>query len=130
MGLTGGIVDVGGLYDCLMGIYEGKADDSILDMYDTIRRQKYHEIVDPISSGNIRRLFDQDPDKALETDEFLQLCLRTAKDREFSREFQSGVNGLKHDFTQHYNKKIPDTEAGRAKHATEAIPQSANMVNG
>lgn len=26
LGLTGGIVDIGGLYDCLAGIYEGRAD--------------------------------------------------------------------------------------------------------
>jgi hypothetical protein len=57
-------------------------------MYDIIRRQKYQEIVDPISSENIRRLFDQDPDKALENDTFLQLCLKTEKDEAFSREFQ------------------------------------------
>ena len=81
-------MDVGGLYDCLLGIYEGKADPSILDKYSDIRRQKYLEIVDPISSENIRRIFGQDPDKALETDEFLKLCKRTETDIEFSREFQ------------------------------------------
>lgn len=113
-------MDVGGLYDCLLGIYEGKADHSILDKYSDIRRQKYLEIVDPISSENIRRLFGQDPDKALETDEFLKLCKRAEKDVEFSREFQrvsktisfawsffaylfvQGVNNLKHDFTREY----------------------------
>lgn len=31
MGLTGGIVDIGGLFDCLVGIYDGVADDTILD---------------------------------------------------------------------------------------------------
>jgi hypothetical protein len=69
-------------------MYEGKADASILDKYSDIRRQKYVEIVDPISSENLRRLFDQDPDKALENDEFLKLCKRTETDPEFSREFQ------------------------------------------
>lgn len=88
LGLTGGIVDVGGLYDCLVGMYEGDADASILDKYSDIRRQKYLEIVDPISSENLLRLFNQDSDKALETDEFLKLCKRTETDPEFSREFQ------------------------------------------
>lgn len=126
MGLTGGIVDVGGLYDCLIGIYEGKADSSILDLYSDIRRQKYNDIVDPISSGNIRRLFDQDPDKALETDEFLQICLKTAKDPEFSKEFQTAVNGLKYDFTQHYNQKSKNVDIKPA----EVVVQAGNMVNG
>ncbi|KAK5069304.1 hypothetical protein LTR64_008401 [Lithohypha guttulata] len=102
LGLTGGIVDVGGLYDCLAGIYEGKADDSILDKYDEIRRQKYNEIVDPISSSNLRRLFDQDPNTALENDEFLRLCKKAEKDPVLSRQMQRGADALKHDFTQYY----------------------------
>ncbi|KIW73075.1 hypothetical protein PV04_01222 [Phialophora macrospora] len=105
MGLTGGIVDIGGLYDCLAGIYEGVADDKILDLYSQVRRQKYNDVVNPISSANIVRLFGQDPDTALQTDEFLQLCKRTEEDEDFAREFQNGVNVLKHDFTQYYNKK-------------------------
>jgi len=103
LGLTGGMVDIGGLYDCLIGLYEGKADQSILDKYSDIRRQKYLDIVDQVSSENIRRLFDQDPDKALETDEFLKICKRTETDPDFSRELQLGVNGLVYDFTLEYN---------------------------
>ncbi|KAJ9608716.1 hypothetical protein H2200_006487 [Cladophialophora chaetospira] len=106
MGLTGGIVDIGGLYDCLAGIYEGLADDKILDLYSEVRRQKYNEITNPVSTANILRLFDQDPDKAMENDEFLQLCKRTEEDEEFAREFQNGVNALKHDFTQYYKKDL------------------------
>ncbi|KAK4119463.1 FAD/NAD(P)-binding domain-containing protein [Parathielavia appendiculata] len=33
MGFTGGIADVGSLYDSLVGIHTGQADDSILDKY-------------------------------------------------------------------------------------------------
>jgi 2-polyprenyl-6-methoxyphenol hydroxylase and related FAD-dependent oxidoreductases len=62
LGLTGGIVDVGGLSDCLEGIYTGRAEDGILDIYDTVRREKYNEIIDPVSTGNIRLLFEQDPE--------------------------------------------------------------------
>lgn len=68
-----GIVDIGGLYNCLIGIYEGKADPEILDKWSEFRRKKYQEIVDPISQDNIRRLFDQDPDKAMENDGFLKM---------------------------------------------------------
>ena len=93
MGLTGGICDVGSLYDCLAAIYDNKADDSILDIYDQVRRQKYKEIIDPVSSGHIRRLFDQDPETALENDEFLQQCKQAEADPEFSRKFQNVSQG-------------------------------------
>lgn len=89
LGLTGGIADVGSLYECLGGIHTERADDSILDQYSDIRRKIWSDIIDPVSSDNIRRLFDQDPDKAAENDPFLGMCQRTEKDREFSIEFQS-----------------------------------------
>ena len=114
MGLTGGIVDVGGLYDCLAGIYEGKATDKILDLYSEVRRAKYNDIVNPVSSGNIVRLFGQDPDKALETDEFLQMCKRTETDEAFAKEFANGVNMLKHDFTQYYKKELKNGDVKAA----------------
>ncbi|GME50134.1 hypothetical protein BDV97DRAFT_385589 [Neofusicoccum parvum] len=105
LGLTGGIVDVGGLYDCLMGIHEGKADSSILDVYSDVRREKYYTIVNPTSSANFRRLFDQDPDTALDGDEFLKICRRAESDPRLSREFQLNINALRYDFTQHYHSK-------------------------
>jgi hypothetical protein len=88
MGLTGGIVDVGGLYDCLMGIAQGSADLDILDLYDSIRREKYSTIVNPISSENFRRLWDQNPDTAAENDPFLRMCQKAAKDKKYSLELQ------------------------------------------
>jgi len=83
MGLTGGFADVGGLYDCLYGIYAGVADDSILDKYSDIRREKYNTVIDPISSGNLRRLWD--PEK-IEQDEFIKMVKRAETDRDFARE--------------------------------------------
>lgn len=59
-------------------------------------------MVDPISCENLRRLFAQNPDTALETDEFLKMCKRTETDIEFSKEMQLGVNNLKYDFRQDY----------------------------
>lgn len=81
-------MDVGGLYDCLMGIFHGKANLDILDKYDSIRREKYSTIVDPISSQNFERLWGQDPDKAAENDVFLQMCHKAATDVEYSKELQ------------------------------------------
>lgn len=85
MGLTGGFADVGGLYDCLYGIYSGQADDSILDIYDEKRREKYLEVIDPISSGNLRRLWDPN---AIEDDGFIKMVRRAETDQEFAKEMQ------------------------------------------
>lgn len=130
MGLTSGIVDVGGLFDCLVGIYEGVADESILDKYSDIRRQKYHEIINPISTQNILRLFDQDPEHALEDDEFLQILKRAEVDHDFAREFQLSINALKHDFTQYYNKPL-EVSNGKfvgSLHPKNGFPVQATAV--
>jgi hypothetical protein len=117
MGLTGGIVDIGGLYDCLIGIYEGKADDSILDKYDEVRRRIYEEVINPVSSGNIVRLFGQDPDKALENDDFLKLLVAAKKDEKTLQALQDGMSGIMHDFTQYYNRpnKTPESLKRRSR---------------
>jgi hypothetical protein len=83
MGLTGGFVDAGNLSDCLYGIYAGEVDDSILDKYSEIRMKKFKEIIDPMSSGNIRRLWDPSPE-AIEKDIFFQMVKRAATDKEFA----------------------------------------------
>ena len=79
-------MDVGCLYDCLYGIWTHQADDSILDLYSEVRRQKYKEIIDPISTENFKRVFDQDPEVAGEKDHFLVLCKKAAEDKEFARQ--------------------------------------------
>jgi 2-polyprenyl-6-methoxyphenol hydroxylase-like FAD-dependent oxidoreductase len=104
MGITGGFVDIGGLYDCLAGIYDGKADDSILDLYSKVRKEKWENMIDPISQDNFRRVHDSDPDTRLDRDEFLQLCKAVEGDKEKAKElFVQGMD-LRYDFTQHYNK--------------------------
>ena len=64
-------MDVGNLFDCLNGIHQGLADDSILDRYNEVRREKYLTIIDPVSSQNLRHLL-QDPDVALKEDPLFQ----------------------------------------------------------
>lgn len=114
--MTGGLVDIGGLYDCLIGVYEGKADESILDKYSEMRRQRYQTVTDPISTDNIRRLYDQDPDKALENDSFLKLLKSMENDVEAQREFMRSPNALRYDFTQHYKTNAPnDPQENAAK---------------
>jgi hypothetical protein len=101
MGLTGGFADVGGAYDCLYGIYTGQADESILDKYDEIRREKYNTVIDPISSSNIRRLWDPD---VIEDDDFIKMVRRAETDKDFAKEMAKGVGAVMHDFTQYYHK--------------------------
>ncbi|KAH8812372.1 hypothetical protein F5884DRAFT_785200 [Xylogone sp. PMI_703] len=105
LGLTGGIVDIGGAYDCLVGIFKGLATPDILDKYDEIRRKMYLEIINPISSDNMTRLFNQDPDEALTKDAFFQMCKKAETDPEFSRQMQRGTKAVMHDFTQYYDRK-------------------------
>ncbi|KAI4748348.1 FAD binding domain-containing protein [Aureobasidium sp. EXF-12298] len=104
LGITGGFVDVGCLYDCLYGIWTHQADDSILDLYSEVRRQKYKEIIDPISTENFKRVFDQDAEVAGEKDHFLVLCKKAAEDKDFARQMHSASFGIRHDFTQYYGK--------------------------
>lgn len=84
MGLTGGFADIGGLYDCLYGIYAGLADDSILNNYSDVRRKIYQDVIDPISSSNLQRLWD--PEK-IEEDDFIRMLKRAETDKEFARGF-------------------------------------------
>ena len=122
-------MDIGGLYDCLAGIHEGKADPSILDTYSEVRRQKYKEIVDPISQDNIRRLYDQDPDKALQTDDFLKQMKANEGDVAAQQDLLRSPNALKYDFTQHYksaSRNRDDGTKGRPIH----VEQMAVMAEG
>jgi len=102
LGLTGGIVDIEGLFDCLRGIHANKAPISILEKYSEVRLQRWHDIINPVSSSNLRRLAQTDPETAMEEDEFLQIVKRAETDHEFSKVLQTSSNKLKYDFTQHW----------------------------
>ncbi|EOD43087.1 putative fad binding domain-containing protein [Neofusicoccum parvum UCRNP2] len=112
LGLTGGIVDVGGLYDCLAGIHDGRADESILDVYSDVRRAKWTDIIDVVSSENIRRLFGQDPERAAETDEFIKLINVAEKDEKVRDEMRASLHAIQYDFKQHYRDAGSSSAAG------------------
>lgn len=80
LGLTGGIVDAGSLFDALMGIHLGLADDRILDKYSEVRRKIWKDVIDPASRENFRRLREQDANTARENDEFFRLCVKAEGD--------------------------------------------------
>lgn len=88
LGLTGGLADIEGLYDCLIGIHKGRTSDKILDKYDEVRRRMWREFVDVVSSQNLRRLNSQDPEKALDQDNVLQMLLKARGDKDMLRKMQ------------------------------------------
>ncbi|KAI1202915.1 FAD binding domain-containing protein [Nemania serpens] len=102
MGITGGFVDVGGLYDCLAGIWDGKADESILDLYSEKRIDKWKNIINPVSSDNFRRVSDSDPKTLLERDAVLQAFKAAENDPEAQKKMALASFALCYDFTQHY----------------------------
>lgn len=87
MGLTGGLVDVGDLAECLEGIEKGVAGNDILKKYCEVRRQKWRDVIDPISSGNFIRVSATDPEKAREVDPFLEMVKKMETDRELRKTF-------------------------------------------
>lgn len=105
LGLTGGIVDIEGLFDCLRGVHCGKADKGILKRYSEIRVQKWREIVNPISTANLERLFKSDPSTVMATDESLQKMKKSEDDPELSKSIQNSGFELKHDFEQEWNNQ-------------------------
>jgi 2-polyprenyl-6-methoxyphenol hydroxylase-like FAD-dependent oxidoreductase len=121
MGLTGGLCDAGGLADCLVGVLRRGCDDNLLDKYAEIRRKIFDEVrdrpfmvvltrqvTDPISQGNIERLFSLNPDTAA-TD--YELFRKMNESEEFKREMLKGAMALQHDFTQYYPDKVKAHEA-------------------
>ncbi|KAK3897782.1 FAD binding domain-containing protein [Staphylotrichum tortipilum] len=105
LGLTGGIADVGSLYDSLVGIHTGQADDSILDVYDEVRRRIWRNIINPVLSENMARLFKYSgPDEAMEKDPFFKM-MKQREDAAEDGDEPPGLPSLRYDITQHYNKK-------------------------
>ncbi|KAL4911324.1 hypothetical protein BDW74DRAFT_7563 [Aspergillus multicolor] len=101
LGLTGGIADVGSLYDALIGIHKGLADEGILDKYAEIRKKIWTDIIDPMSRENFARLH-QNAETAREKDPFFQLCVKAETDKDLSRGIAMGYEKLRVDMTQFY----------------------------
>lgn len=86
-GCMSAVLDAGGLADCLIGYYEGWADEDILDLYAHIRRQKFVDYVDRRSRKNFYRISRTNADTALETDPFLGLLKGMEGDKGRTRQF-------------------------------------------
>lgn len=87
MGLTGGLVDVGELFDCLAGIHGNRADPDILDKYDQIRREKYEKFTLMVSESFLKRMAS-DPDEVEANDPGIAAMREADKTDEASVAFQ------------------------------------------
>lgn len=81
------VLDIDALADCLIGLYQGMADESILDLYAEIRREKFLKYVDARSIKNLNRISQSDADTVLETDKFLQILQDLEGDSEGTKAF-------------------------------------------
>lgn len=86
-GCMAAVLDVGGLAECLIGYYDSKADEDILDLYAKIRREKFVDLIDKRSRKNMDRLRKSDPTLVRETDPFLVLLQSMEGNREKTKEF-------------------------------------------
>lgn len=102
LGLTGGIMDVAGLSQCLVGIAEGRATEDILNKYDEIRRNLWHEVINPVSIDNMKRV-SSDPDEVAGTDPLIQMSLQAWHDEDILKQQHAFAYSISHDFSQYFN---------------------------
>ncbi|SCO31867.1 related to monooxygenase [Fusarium fujikuroi] len=106
LGLVGGIADVGCLCDALDGLNKGLTDDSILDEYSRVRREKYENIVDPMSTANFKRLWEKEPEETFAKDEFFKRIEKANKDENLMNQLREASMSLAHDITQNFRKPV------------------------
>ena len=86
-GCMSACLDVGGLADCLIGYYEGKAGEEILETYARVRREIFLRYIDARSIKNLKRVAESDPWTVLETDKFFGILTELNEDKEKLKEF-------------------------------------------
>ena len=86
-GCMNAVLDTDGLADCLIGYYEGKADESILDLYAEKRREIFVKYVDRRSIMNLDRVWKADPWTISETDKFFGILKELEGDVEATKAF-------------------------------------------
>lgn len=86
-GCMSGVLDAGGLADCLIGLYDDRVGDEILDLYAEIRRDKFLKYVDARSIKNMNRIANSDPNTVLDTDKFFSILKGLEGDAEGTKAF-------------------------------------------
>jgi 3-(3-hydroxy-phenyl)propionate hydroxylase len=84
MGMNGGIHDGVNLADKLFAVYEGRADESVLDVYDRQRRITAQNFVQEHTINNKRLMEEKDPDAQRKRQAHF---MRTAADPILAKEF-------------------------------------------
>lgn len=86
-GCMSACLDVGGLADCLIGYYEGKAGEEILDTYAQVRRDIFLKYIDARSIKNLKRCAESDPWSVAETDKFFGILKDLNQDKTKLKDF-------------------------------------------
>jgi 2-polyprenyl-6-methoxyphenol hydroxylase-like FAD-dependent oxidoreductase len=86
-GCMAAVLDAGGLADCLIGMYQGRADEDILDLYSQVRREKFLKYIDVRSQRNFNRVRNREPDKVMENDKLLKIFQEIEGDAEATKAF-------------------------------------------
>ena len=63
MGLTTGLMDANALMDALGAVINGKADEAVLDFYETERRRVFLEVTSPSATEYKRIISEPDPER-------------------------------------------------------------------
>jgi hypothetical protein len=80
-------LDVGGLADCLIGLYRGETGEEILDRYAEVRRDIFLRYIDKRSVKNLERVAKSDPMTVVETDKFFGILKELEGDDEARKKF-------------------------------------------
>ncbi|KAF7191659.1 FAD-dependent monooxygenase terC [Pseudocercospora fuligena] len=122
-------LDVGGLADCLIGYYEGKAGEEILETYAKVRRDIFLRYVDARSIKNLERVRSSDPWTVKETDKFFGIIQDlNAKGKDALKDFLLKVSSIEYDFTQHYDRKPNGTTKQQASNGADGSQVEAMLV--
>lgn len=79
LGLTGGLI----------AVLKDDVSDTVLDKYAQLRRDIFLRVADPTTRGNIRQLFENDPETCRETDPFFRsLAAASSSERQRIRGMQ------------------------------------------
>ncbi|WQF77163.1 Putative FAD-binding domain, FAD/NAD(P)-binding domain superfamily [Colletotrichum destructivum] len=121
LGVTTGFADVGGLSQCLGGIWKGLADSSILDLYSEKRRQKWAEVTNVVTTDNLKRVTRRYDEETHPTAEWVAALRLVENNDQIRKEFLMERLGLRYDFTQHYhNAKKQGSQDGNAMQSVVA----------
>ena len=120
-GCMSACLDVGGLADCFIGYYQGKAGEEILQTYADVRRDIFLKYIDARSIKNLERVSKSDPWSVMETDKFFDIVKELNKDKQTLKEFLLKWSSIEYDFTQHYD------QVAKANGVTNGVPQDNSV---